>query len=403
MFLAHGAVAYILNEKIQEKEIQKLSKGEHLWIGFFAFLFGILPDIDILVLSMTGTPAFQHHTVFSHGILFWVLMWILLWVFVQFLKRTLNNRTRKVLNDRFLSILHKSFLIAVISHLFADMLFGFTRILYPLEIQVTLLGQTFTPSYFSGYLYSPAAVLELLIIIVFVYMVYRNFFTQTSIVKYTLFSLFTASIILLLFTTYMNLNTYNKSFHTIGNQQVYDADYDGLIDYLDPDTNSSGINNIEDADIQVVAHFAEEIIEGNYFATSRKTLWERVKFRYGAFTSYRLISQSYFNQNKPIEPVLLQFAREKYNIRSYSIDIPYTDLLYEYFNDNNKLVEFNIEENYRGKIFFIIDEDENIQNIGLILGINRAGIVLENDSRLTQHAMERVIEEYPEYTLIVQE
>ena len=69
MFLAHGPISYILNESIQKKNISNLSKQEHVLVMFFSILFGILPDIDLALLSMTNIPPFQHHLLITHSLI----------------------------------------------------------------------------------------------------------------------------------------------------------------------------------------------------------------------------------------------------------------------------------------------------------------------------------------------
>jgi len=66
MFLAHGPISYILNEKIQQKGISKLTKQEHIFIMILSLIFGILPDLDLAILTVTDIPPFQHHLIFSH-------------------------------------------------------------------------------------------------------------------------------------------------------------------------------------------------------------------------------------------------------------------------------------------------------------------------------------------------
>ena len=72
MYIAHGPISYITNELIQKKRISKLSTHEKSLVMILSILFGILPDIDLAILSMTSIPVFLHHKVFTHSITFYV-------------------------------------------------------------------------------------------------------------------------------------------------------------------------------------------------------------------------------------------------------------------------------------------------------------------------------------------
>ena len=69
MFIAHGPISYVLNEVIQRKEIKNISNQEQLLVMILSILFGIFPDIDLAILSMTNIPAFNHHLISTHSII----------------------------------------------------------------------------------------------------------------------------------------------------------------------------------------------------------------------------------------------------------------------------------------------------------------------------------------------
>ena len=174
MYIAHGPLSYVLNERIQSKKISKLNSTEQLLVGLLSFLFGIFPDIDILLLSMTKTPPFLHHTLFSHSILFYLLLWIVLNGAILILKKVLDSNSKKVFNRELLDVIQLSFLIGVMSHLFADILFSHSRVLFPIERQVTILGGLFQTNYFASYLFTPLFAIEIIILILFTLAIYKD-------------------------------------------------------------------------------------------------------------------------------------------------------------------------------------------------------------------------------------
>ena len=52
MYLAHGAASYIVNEAVQKKRISKLNDHEQLIVAILSILFGIFPDIDLVILPL---------------------------------------------------------------------------------------------------------------------------------------------------------------------------------------------------------------------------------------------------------------------------------------------------------------------------------------------------------------
>lgn len=400
MFIAHGPLSFILNEKIQKKEIEKLTPGEHIGIALFSLFFGILPDFDLLLLSMTKYPPFQHHQVFTHSILFWILLWLLFRFLIYLFKNITKGKYKKVLSDTFLSVLHKAFLIGTMSHLFGDILFSHSQILLPLQMEVTILGEIFSKNYFSGHFFTVSMTLEILIVIFFTYLLYKIFFKQSKLFEYFLFILAGFSTIILFLNMYISLNTYNKAIHFQDGIVVYDQDFDTIIDYQDSDTNNDGVNNIESIQRSKLAFDVKEILEGKYLTSSGDSIWSRYIHLHGGLNSYRLISQAFFEQNRPIEPVLREFALREYNIREYDIPYSYSDLLYGYFKQNNLLKDFNVNVE-SGSIFFVVDDD-TVVNMGIVLDNNMVGIVLEQDTRTRLHTLVSIKEEYSKYTILVE-
>ncbi len=402
MFIAHGPLSYILNESIQKKKIIKLTKGEQLAIALLSFFFGILPDFDIFVLSMGNTPPFQHHHIFTHSILFWILAWILLRLGLLLLKRIANTDLKNILNRNFVNILQYSFLIGVMSHLFADILLSYSRVLFPLDLEVTLLGGVLSRNYFRGYLFTTGSALEFLILTIFVLLIYKNYLRKNIYIKYAIYTLFVISTFFLLFNTYMGLKTYNMATYKEEGKIIYDADFDTLIDYKDPDTDNSGRNNLLDVNRKDLVDSAYEILNGKYMVSSTSSMWGNIKYKYGAMTSYRLISQVYFNQNKAIEPVLKEFSQKKNDIKGYTIKDSYEDILYQYLNERNSLRDSS-RRIIPGKILFVLDKDEKtLLNLGLTLENQEVGIVLKGDKKTKVHTLEEVFKVYSDYKIKVQ-
>jgi hypothetical protein len=396
MYFAHGPLSFVLNEKIQEKDISKLTKGEHIAIALLSVFFGILPDFDLFILSIVDIPTFQHHQVFTHSVLFWLILWGVLRLGIYIVKRIANTGTEKALNTTFLNILHRSFLIGVMSHLFADILFSHAYIFLPLDIEITIFGDVLGKGYFSSNIFTVSMAVELFILILFALYMYKEFVKRNKIFEYTVYAFMAFSVSIVLLSTYISVNTYSNARYTENGKIQYDADYDSLIDYQDSDTNNDGIDNIQSVDKDMLADDAQRIIEGEYFTGNTG-----IVYRYGGLTSYRLISQSFFEQNLAIEPVLNTFARNEYNIRGYAIENRYWDTLYAYFKQNSMLKDFDVNVE-RGNIFFVLDSEEDVENQGIVLGNSSVGIVLKGDVRTRTHTLQEVYDEYKENIFKVQ-
>jgi len=399
MFLAHGPISYILNEHIQKKKIAKLNKQEHLLVMILSLIFGILPDIDLAILSMTNIPPFQHHLIFTHSILFYLSLWILLNILLYGIKSVLNKESRKAFNDRLISVIQWSFLIGTLSHLFADVLFSYSRIFFPLEQQITILGNLLKSNYFTGYLLTPSFATEILAVFIFLLLIFKKYIKEVKIVKYFIYLLISLSLIYLLFAVYMNLHTYNKAYHFQNNVYIRDADFDGVEDSYDSDTNNNIIKNIFEADRSELVNFVKEISTEKYLVTNSNDSFGKIKYDFGAFNSYRLISQAYFEQNLPIEPVLIEYAKETYTIQSYDMNISYPKLLYEFLQKNGTFKDFEIGID-AGRIFFVT-KDPDVVNMGIVLDGDSFGIVLPNDTRLVTHSLKEILEIYPEASIKV--
>ena len=392
MFLAHGPISYILNEKIQKKNISNLSKQEHVLVMFFSILFGILPDIDLALLTMTDIPPFQHHLLITHSLLLYLSLWILLNFVFWILKRILNKESRKVFRDELLNVIQWSFLIGTLSHFAADILFSYSRTFYPIERQFTILGNIFPSNNFTSYILSPSFATEILFVGIFLLMVYRKYLKNRTLTNILLYIFIAFSSAFLLFSIYMNLNTYNKAFIFKDDKKVLDMDFDGIRDKYDIDTNNNGIENIYELDRGEAVTFVKSISNDKYLVTSSKDTLGEIKYLFGALGSYRLISQTYFEQNLPLEPILREYYRTKNTPQTYTLSLNYPTLLYEYLSEYGVHTTFN-KGQYIGDIFFVM-EVEKVMNMGIVLDEDTFGIVLPDDTRLVTHNLEEILKYY---------
>lgn len=389
MFIAHAPIAYILNESVQKKGISKLGRREQVLIAFFSLFFGILPDFDFFILLSSHVPTFQHHLYYLHSLVFWIPMWVLFYLCTLLIYNYLESRHRKIFSKQFLNILSITFFLGTLSHLLADLFVSYNAILYPLPNQVTVLGGIFHINFFTGYFFSVQFAVELIILGVFTYLILKRFFRSvifSKIIKYLYIPL---SIVYLIFSVYMNLNTYNKGFEVTNGSVMYDVDFDGIIDSKDMDTDNDGTNNLMDADIDIVKGNAKKILMEDVYTDSIHL------FRYfGGMSSYRLVSQSYFEENKAIEPVLSDFYRKETDTYSYGLDYKYDEELYKYLNTLKPLVKYDEQTDISKFDLFFIISNEKIVNLGFIFDNDQVGTVLKSDIKTRLHSVEDVMDTY---------
>ena len=398
MYIAHGPASYIVNETVQKKRISKLNDHEQLIVAILSILFGIIPDIDLVILPLISIPSFTHHSTFTHSILFYLFLWLLLNLLLFVLKKILNSKGKKVFNNQLLNTIQYSFIISTLSHFFLDVLFSHSALFLPIKNQFTILGDLIKTNYFAEYIFTPIFACELIIIIFFLLFLYKKYIKRETIITYIFKILVTMSCMYLPFTIYMNLNTYNYSSHFINREKIYDADYDRIQDSKDADTDNDGIDNIQEGDKEEIAQFAKKISTNKYFASSnQQNIWEKVKYSSGAFNSYRIISQAYFEQNLAIEPVLKEYEQKKYNLLSYSQHTPSPILLYEYFADKKCLHNLDIQTE-RNSIFFILNNNEMV-NMGIVLDSKTFITVLDTDKRVVTHTENDIKKAYPNYEI----
>lgn len=427
MYIAHGPIAYLANEAIQSKKIKHLKMGEQILVALCALLFGILPDFDILLLSMLNVPRFIHHGVVTHTPIFYIGIWAILKGLIYIKGKFLNKRTNKTLNNDLSHILANTFLIGTLSHLFADLIVDSIMLLYPLsEHKFYLIKYIFEPNLFAIFPFSVMDSIEILFIALFIYALYKKFVKRNKIVEISLKILILLGTLYIPFTIWTSSNTYNRSYmYGEGNKVIQDIDYDSIPDGQDPDVGNSKEDNIKKVDSDKLLKEVEEIMtSGKWTNQHSNRSIEKMKDSFGGFSSYRIISQAHYNLRLPIEPVLRDYHIKKYGFESYFYsDYEYPTLLFKYLQENEMLEEIEMKEDTLltpGKIFFLVEkvpnnvegivnargkvqEELNILNLGIALEENNLAIVVEGDEYLTKHTYEEVNEIYNgEFILYVQ-
>jgi hypothetical protein len=410
MFIAHAPISYLANEAVQGKKVKRLKFGQEVLISAWALFCGLLPDFDFLALLAFRKPSFTHHDLITHTFVFWLGIYILMNIGYKLIYKRLNKKNGDFWNKDFFRIFSLTLLIGTFSHLLADLLVSGIMVLYPFSTNdFSVLQTLFPPSYQTGYYLSFYLAIELVFVSLFLVVFTRKFLKKQKWDDPIAYSLMGLSVIYLLFTIGMYTQTYNKGLHFDANNDVTeDLDFDGIKDPYDYDVNDNDINNIDEAVSSHIASSGEVIIASNKIAVPQKkdldTL-EKILYEYGAMNSYRIISQAYFENRLPIEPVLEKEVKNRMESPIYCIDFEPVEELYTYLKNNNSLLNLNISSPQllaQGKIFFILDEEMNILNLGLTLTENNVGIVLPNDVRLTEHSFTEILENYDKESILIE-
>jgi len=399
MFLAHAPISFLGNELIQKKGIAKLKQNEKVLVGIAALLFGIIPDIDILILIGSGLPSFIHHTVMSHTPLFYIGVWLLLKLIYWLVGRWFSKPVEKFLNPEFVKVLLNTFLIATLIHLIMDIFAEDIMLLYPFTTQnFTIFKYAFEPNLFGGYFLGITFAIEILMVGIF-FVSLLNRFIKKSTVHTVLNVLFVLPGILLIgFGTYAHFNTYNRSiFRDINGKVNVDIDTDGVFDGYDMDIDNDGKDNILDIDLKNLVPQIKTILNsGKWTADSGSTkLVDKFKYGYGGTTSIRLIYQAYSNIHSPISPVIKDMLLKDNSIEGYSGEYDSQTAFYKYFNSRKMLKTFNPDTVLpQGAMFFVLDEQDTVLNIGIALESNNVGTVLPYDKNLKTHTLQEVTNYY---------
>lgn len=396
MFLAHGPVSYLANEIIQKKKISNLKFHEQILVSILAILFGILPDIDLLILPMFSVPAFSHHNYFTHAPLFYIGIWLILKLKVAIFDKITSKRTSAVLHHELMDVILNTFLIATMVHFIADTLTGGIMWIYPIStFKFSILSSLMTPNLFQQYFLLPDFAIELVLCSLFFVHIYKKFFQKNIFFDVLKYFFLSVSIIFLFVTVFFSTQTYNQNkMYDSKGKENYDVDMDGLNDKKDMDIDNDGVDNIVDIDLKKLTKEIKDISESGKLASFDTN---SIQYTFGGFNSYRLLSQAYFNLSSPIEGVLKNTVKE----REYWTKLSYPELLYGYFNSKSLLKELDVTQESVlniGTLIFLLDKDEKVVNIGLIVDRNSVGVVLPKDRKLQTHTLQELLES--EYTSV---
>ncbi len=399
MFLAHAPLSFLANEFFQRKRILKLTQNEKIFVGLFALLAGILPDVDIFILQILDLPTFIHHQIISHTLFFYIVLWIILKLLFVLLYKIFNKKTARFLNKEFLNVLLDTLLIGTITHILADFLVGEIMILYPFSTQrYTVFGSLFEPNLSAGYFYSISFGIEVAICVIFFSYLFIKIFKKSLFRR--ILDIF-AIILCILFlgsSAYASFYTYRESSLKDSNgQKDYDLDKDLIADDMDMDVDNDGIDNILDVDIKELVNQVNTIISSSKWTVyGENSTISSFKTRYGGLTSYRLISQAYFNLHSPITPVLRNQAIINKEIDDYTDNLSELKALHTYFKSKNLLSQLTSEQTIfaNGTIFFISDDHDEILNVGIVTGSDAVGIVLPYDKVTRTHTFSDITNYY---------
>jgi hypothetical protein len=399
MYLVHAPLGYIANEVLQKNRINKLKTHEQILVAVFSICWGIFPDFDIFLSSI---PSFIHHNIITHTPVLYIGIWAILKILINPVHKLLNKKITKVLDKNLLNILVDTFLVGTISHILADTLVSSIMLFYPLsDVKIHVLKYVLEPNLFAGYSLSALFAVEVMIFAIFIYFIYGKFFKKCKLGDILTKVLIVISVIYFLFSIFISINTYNRNYMYDESGEVnHDVDYDRLLDSMDMDIGNDGTSNIMKANIKDVLDSTLDIINSKKWSVyGENSLTSNLKEKFGGLDSYRVISQAYYNIHLPIEPVLKDYAIKRDGFESYTKEYQYTEILLDYLLENELLIELNLNGQPNispSKMFFLINSDNVIINLGITLEGNYTAIVLDTDKSLQMHSYQEIREKYAE-------
>ncbi len=401
MYLAHAPISFLTNRIIQKRNLTELNQSENIIIGLAALFFGILPDFDMLVLLGTTTPTFMHHSIISHAPLFYIAIWIFLKLLFKLLDKFFNKSTRRVFNPLFTDILINTFLIGTLLHLLGDIFAEDIMLFYPFSTQYfTLFKYSLEPNLFTGYFYGITAGVEAVIIGIFIAKLLDIFFKKGTVLKVVKFFAISLGVLFFSYTVYTNVSTYNSNIlYGEDNKPNYDIDYDTLYDGLDMDVDNDGKDNIIDINLKTLVARTEEILKSKKWTADPNdtSLIGKIRYKAGGLTSFRLISQAYWNSHSPISPVLKDMLTKDGSIQKYSWEYNSLNAFYKYFNTKELLTNWDRNTAPEsGAVMFVLDEKENVLNTCIVLTNGNIGVVLPYDKNLQTHTYTDLTNYYSE-------
>lgn len=290
-------------------------------------------------------------------------------------------------------------LIGTVTHVLADFLIGEIMILYPFSTQsYTIFGSLFEPNLSAGYFYSISFGIEVAICVIFFSYLFIKIFKESIFRKILNIIAIIFCILFLGSSAYASFYTYRESSLKDSNgQKDYDLDKDLIADDMDMDVDNDGIDNILDVDIKELLNQVNTIISSSKWTVyGENSTISSFKTNYGGLTSYRLISQAYFNLHSPITPVLRNQAIINKEIDNYTDNLSELKALHTYFKNKNLLSQLTPEQTIfvNGTIFFISDDQNEILNVGIVTGSDAVGIVLPYDKVTRTHTFSDITNYY---------
>ena len=403
MIIAHASVSILAN-RLFNKNAYK-SKKMSIASDVLAGLFGILPDFDFFYLVAFGGSTFNHHSLISHTPFFWIVIFLILRFGLYFVSKLFNKETGKALNSKVINIFTSSLLIGTLSHMFADLFTGEIKLLYPFSDHGFSLFGNITPNnLFAGYTMNPIFGLELILIIISLYVLINDYFNVKTYKK--VLQILTAVSITLIAISYgyVYYITFHKEVFPFQSNGFpnYDIDNDHLIDTSDLDTNNDGKNNLQDVNYDLLVKDAYEIINSH-----KLTGYNRLALKIGGYDSSRIIFGAYAQQTKSAIPVLDNYMIV--NHISLNVKKDYMAVFLDYLTHYKSVTGKNKEDYLRfapkGNIFFILDNNNNLVDEGVILDNHELAITLPSEKTMRVHTIDDLKQAYSDnsYYIIAQQ
>lgn len=389
MFLAHGPLSAILNEKIRRKYFPNLGEKILPFTVLLSLIVGILPDFDFFIQAARSEPSFLHHHLITHTPIFWIVASAGVYLVLKLVEKGSKEEIKSFLKAGGTNLITIYFLVGTLSHIFSDMLAGHIMLFYPLSnIGFSLAADILPTNPTVTYLIHPEMVIETLIILTFVIYIGELVFKEILKNRKALFTI-TLSLFILTFgaSLWVYKNTYLVTLpKDEQNFPNYDRDADSIDDYKDPDFNNNGVDNIDDNDRNAIKAIATDIMKSKSLSTYNNGKLEQ----FGWISSYGIISNAYYQAGYTIEPVIkkeLGADNLRYNLKS----------LYEVLKRRDRIGEISIDglSTNPGRVFFILQNDK-VVNGGYTLDSGELAIILPEQKRVKTITIEDVRDYYKE-------
>lgn len=316
MLIAHAPLAVLSSHIILKKELSKERFSKQILFLLISCFIAILPDFDIFYLASKNIPAFNHHLLVTHTPFFWICVFIILKALAYILKDIKVGKV--VVRKKDLNIVVNIGIVAIFSHLFADLILGHIALLYPFSNQTFSLLSSFLPiNLFAGYLGHPIFALELIIVSITVVYLLKNIFGFKHLISLMIIPL---SFLYLIFNISIYTQTYQ--FPPVKNSYgspLLDKDNDRLMDYYDMDVGNDGRNNYEKVEKRDITFYVDEVIskDKKIVSSEPNNIYNIVLKAYGGLTVERIVQLAYIKVGYPISPVIYDYMYRN-NIEKFS-------------------------------------------------------------------------------------